>query len=251
MPGHPANLRPRHDDEGVARGEPQAKPSRIVFDVGRRPTRPLRRPRGRIASGYGAWRENEDDDGPRGQLGWTMHGLIRIGLCLMLAGCVGSTASSPSASPAASLGTHGEQTDGPFRLDLDVARAAWSSAESIEGIATLSYLGAGSTTIGGTSTLIIFDISEVGGSRHVEGVVPADCAPHPIGPDSPIASGLTKSGAYDAGQTFIANFLNSPGYHLPPGAWDITAFTSFEESMCANGNPWHTLRATVRVRVTG
>ncbi len=182
-----------------------------------------------------------------------MNGLLRIGLCLVLAGCVGTTGSRPAASPTPSLGTHGAQTQGAFRLELVVPRATWSTAESIEGTATFTYAGMGSTAITGEGAMIVFSVDEVGGTRHVPLVSDLSCRTYAIAAGSPISTALTKSGAFypsQPGASFVASFLGGPGFRLPPGEWDITANVRFVDTDGCEGT-WQTLRAVVRVRVTG
>ncbi len=183
-------------------------------------------------------------------MGCAVRRLFLGGLAVLLAACSASAASSP----APSLTAHGEAAAGDFRLAFDVPRATWSSSESIEGTAMLSVAGPASTTIGAAAGgPIAFGVAEVGGTRHVGPASDAACAPYTIAPASPISTSLVKSGGYgdsDPNAAFGAQFLADPGFRLPPGTWDITAYASFiDEPAC--GGPTQHLEATVRIRVTG
>ena len=101
--------------------------------------------------------------------------------------------------------------------------------------------------------MLAFSFHEVGGAgRSVEPVFTADCVPHRIGVERPITSTIVKSGAVSGSEPDAAykrSFLDDPLVHLPIGTWDITAQAGFVDGANCEG-PGHSIRATVRVRVT-
>lgn len=101
--------------------------------------------------------------------------------------------------------------------------------------------------------MLAFSFHEVGGAgRSVEPVFTADCVPHRIGVERPITSTIVKSGAVSGSEPDAAykrSFLDDPLVHLPIGTWDITAQAGFVAGANCEG-PGHSIRATVRVRVT-
>jgi hypothetical protein len=179
-------------------------------------------------------------------------------------------ADAPSSSPIASIGESVQanvgagpsatvpppapatQTDGPFRLELALPRQVWRATDVITGTATLSYAGAGPTTVSGSgSGVIAFAYAEVGGNRRVDPAWRMDCRPYPLDPTAPITAGLSKSGAFDGNEAdvaFLRAFLTTdPGViRLPAGTWDVSAVAEFlEGDHCSGGS--HAMTASVRI----
>jgi hypothetical protein len=186
-----------------------------------------------------------------------MHGVLGLAVAaLLVAGCAAPAATAaPPAGPLATAPPAAE-VDGLFRLELALPRTEWRAGEAITGTATLSYAGAAPTTVYGSgSGVIAFSYAEVGGSRRVEPVWTADCAPHPLGPAAPITAGLYGSGVVSGTEPdadFLRSFLASdPGVvRLPAGTWDVSAVTMFLDGEgCSGAN--HEMTATVRIEVGG
>jgi hypothetical protein len=140
-------------------------------------------------------------------------------------------------------------TDGPFKLELVMPHLDWRRTDPMSGTAILSVDGSTPTELSGSSTLIAFSYAEVDGTRHVDPVWTADCAPHMLDPATPITQSLSKTGAIDS--EFAREFLAGPDVKLPIGSWDITAIAEFFDGVgCIGGDPEHVLKATARVMVT-
>lgn len=143
-------------------------------------------------------------------------------------------------------------TDGSFRLELVLPHLDWKASDAITGTAILSFAGSAPTTVYGSgSSVINFSYVEVGGTRRVDPVWTADCAPHSIDPATPINEPLGRSGAMpndDPNAAFLRSFLTAPDTRLPVGTWDITALAIFTEGVACEGGP-HSMTATMRVTV--
>jgi len=165
---------------------------------------------------------------------------------LLVAACGSST----------SQGTPDPQTatvvDGRFELRFTVDRTTLKPDDSITGTAELRMNAGGSGALSGSSQLFGFEFAEVGGEHRV--VTPAyrsDCAPHQVGSDSPLTTGIVKSGrtvGNGPNDAFVRDFLEGREVHLPAGQWDITAIAGFIDGRACSGQP-HAIRATVRVTV--
>lgn len=143
-------------------------------------------------------------------------------------------------------------TDGQFTLELVLPHLDWKASDPITGTAILSFNGTGPTTIYGSgNSVIAFGYAEVGGTRKVDPLWTADCAPHRLDPATPLNADVSKSGEIpNSGPDadFLRAFLTAPDVRLPAGTWDITAFAIFAESAgCGEGD--HSMSATVRVKV--
>lgn len=164
---------------------------------------------------------------------------------MALAGCTaGASAPSPT-------GTTAVATVDPYRLQLILPKARWSTSESIAGSAALLVDGAAPVTIatmGGSP--VGFAFSEIGGERRIEPGWETSCVPLVIGPDTPWRGPLAKSGGWsgeDPQASFLASFFAGPGIRLPAGRWEVAAVADFAEGGC--GGPERELRATVEIEV--
>jgi hypothetical protein len=172
-------------------------------------------------------------------------------VALVIAGC-----SAGPTTPADRLPdpTHSTIEDGRFQLTFVVARTTLRPGDAIEGVATLRLLQPGPGALSGSGTgVLAFSFHEVGGAgRTVDPVFTADCVPHRISVERPITSTIIKSGAVSGSEpdaAFKQSFLDDPLVHLPIGTWDITAQAGFVDGANCEGQG-HSIRATVRVRVT-
>ena len=145
-------------------------------------------------------------------------------------------------------------TDGLFRLELVLPHLDWKAGDPISGgMAILEYRGSNPVTVYGSSSLVVFSYAEVGGTRKVDPVWPADCGARLLDPATPVDVGLSKTGAVpndgpDA--DFVRTFLSGSDVRFPVGTWDITAMATFTEHPDCSGGP-HEMRATERISVRG
>lgn len=165
-----------------------------------------------------------------------------LGAC----GTVGApNASDPEPRPAI-------VQDGEFQLEIVAPRLEWSADEPIEVTATLRYLGAADKIqIGGSGAgPIAFGVYELGGTRRMEALINADCAPHELAPNEPIVAAYTKSGGWvpdDPNIAFYEAFFADPEFRLPPGRWQVEAWSRFGSGDC--GGRQVDMRASVILTV--
>ncbi|MEP6638066.1 MAG: hypothetical protein ABJC39_01840 [Chloroflexota bacterium] len=161
---------------------------------------------------------------------------------------------APTASPA---GKH-ETTQvvdvvGPFQLTFALPLTTLASGDAIEGEAQLALMAGNQAKVFGSGGgLLAFEFQQIGGGRHIEPVWTADCAPHTLATNQPMRSAITKSGGWSNDQQdaqFYRDFFADPVVRLPIGEWDITAVAMFVEGEGCGGAS-HTLRASIRVRIT-
>lgn len=142
-------------------------------------------------------------------------------------------------------------TQGRFMLTFGVERATLRPGDPVVGTATLALLGPGGATITGSSSLLGFEFTEIGGNgRHVAAVFDGACGPHRVTSTSPINSPIIPGGAAVDGPDaeWYRQFLTDPVVHLPKGDWDITASSDFFDGQGCSGLRFD-LRASVRVHV--
>ncbi|HEY5629385.1 MAG TPA: hypothetical protein VIR16_07745 [Candidatus Limnocylindrales bacterium] len=191
-------------------------------------------------------------------------GLGVLALVASACGASGSSAASASASasgshsaapasvsaPSASSGTaSASATLGHLRLELRLDKTAWRVGEPMTGTATLTNTGP-AIPITSSSERLSFRYAEVGGTRKLEAVWPADCVSGTFDPAKPITSGLIKSGGYspdNPADAWIKTFIEAVGVQLPAGRWDVTALTSVNVGDCGPlpAGPEATVRVVV------
>lgn len=181
-----------------------------------------------------------------------MRQLLAFALSLVIvAGCGSATDTAPPASsPLAPVRAQDQQ--GPFRLVFELPSGTWRAGDPIDGIASLEVIGGGVDLGGSGGGLLGFSFAEVGGSRRIDPIWTADCAPYRLEPGKPVTSGITKSGAFipgDPNADFYRAFIADPLVHLPAGDWTISATTTFVEGVGCSGQS-RTMTATVPVHVT-
>jgi hypothetical protein len=159
-----------------------------------------------------------------------------------------STGTAPSSGPVGAA-----DVDGPFRLELVLPRATWSTSEPVEAQATLRYLLPGTVELGGSGAGVLgYSALELDGTRRMDAAWQGDCARWPLGGGAPITTGLVKSGGWsgdDPNAAFYEAFFADPEYHLPAGRWLITAHAMFVEGPDFGGAQ-HELRASQEITVT-
>lgn len=134
-------------------------------------------------------------------------------------------------------------------------RTTWSADEAIEGEAVLALIDAESAELGVAGNgPIEFVFKEVGGSREMGPAWDTVCDSAQLTAASPIVRSIRKSGGWGDGQPdadFYGSFFADPHVRLPAGDWDISAVAEFIDGRdCASADR-HSMRATVRVHVTG
>lgn len=164
------------------------------------------------------------------------------------------SASEPPSSPSLATGT-AEDVEGRFRLTFVLPRTTWSADEAIEGEAVLALIDAESAELGVAGNgPIEFVFKEVGGSREMGPAWDTVCDSAQLTAASPFVRSIRKSGGWGDGQPdadFYRSFFADPLVRLPAGDWDITAVAEFMDGRdCASADQ-HSMRATVRVHVTG
>src|SRR6267154_2205028 len=101
-----------------------------------------------------------------------MRRSIALVIVLLVGACGGGTKPLGTPDPASSTTTQGR-----FTLTFAVERATVAQTDPVSGAAKLTLLTPGAATVTGSSSLIVFEFTEVGGAgRHVIPVPPSDCA---------------------------------------------------------------------------
>jgi hypothetical protein len=177
-----------------------------------------------------------------------------LAVAVAVAGCgspAGSSAVAPKASRAVTL-LRADDSDGGFRLSLELPKDTWRAGEAIEGNATLAPVGGGVATVSGSGTgLLGFEYAQIGGDYKAGWGSTLDCVQYSVGSSAPLVSSLRKAGMYegDAGPTdFNRLFAADPLVHLPLGDWTVAAVSDFTEGAGCTGMG-HGLRAEVIVHV--
>ena len=169
-------------------------------------------------------------------------------VALVLAGCGAGNTTPANVTPDPASAT---TIQGRFALAFGVERATVRPGDEVKGKATLSLLSPGGATVSGSSSIIAFEFTQVGGEgRHVVPVRPSDCTPSRVTSNVPLVTLIAKSGAVVDGPDadWYRSFFNDPEIHLPKGDWDITADATFFDGEGCRGAPLD-LRTTVRVHV--
>lgn len=170
---------------------------------------------------------------------------------LIVAACTAGTTTAPDQSPDP---THSTVDEGRFQVTFSIARTTLRPGDAVDGSATLRLVRNGPGALSGSgSGIFSFSFHEIGGDgRSLDPVFRADCVPYRLGVESPIVSGIMKSGAVSGDEpdaAFKRALLDDPGVRLPSGLWDISAVAGFVDGSNCEGEG-HSIMATVRVRVT-
>jgi hypothetical protein len=179
--------------------------------------------------------------------------LLGTALCVVVAGCAAGTASPSITGSTSTTPVRAEDTQGQYELVFELPRTDWHASDVITGEATLSLIGSGVANFGSSgSGPLAFAFDEVGGSRHVQGLMTPDCRSYRLEAGKPISSSIKKSGVYSSGappSDFGRWFMTDPVVHLPAGDWKITAMALVSSGICP-GPDDITLHAAVLVHVT-
>lgn len=166
--------------------------------------------------------------------------LRRATSCLTFCALLLAPACAPAPDGSAAESPAAEAQDGEFVLRIAAPRTIWAAGEPIEVTATLSYEGPlAVTSIGGAGAgPIAFSVVELNGTRRLDGIMTADCAPHEIGRQAPIVREYVKSGAINPGdlnEAFYRTFLDDPEFRLPSGRWQVIAWAAFQSHAGCEG----------------
>ncbi len=150
-----------------------------------------------------------------------------IVIVLVLTAC-----SAPSPTRSGGEGLRAEQSDRDFTLVISTPKATWSANEAIGVGASLRYLGdqAEGTLYGSGSGVVGFSVQELNGDKEMGAAWHDDCKTYTISPQQPISTAYRKSGGWgqeDPNAAFYDAFFADPLFHLPRGAWKLTALAMF------------------------
>lgn len=148
-----------------------------------------------------------------------------------------------------------EDSDGSFRLTLDVGQDRYRAGQVIDVAATLSYLGPAPTVVarGPGSGLVGFGVNSTEPEILIGSASTTDCAPWPFTRDEVVEYPFLKSGGYaedDPLAPFYRAYFDTPELRLPAGTWTIGAGTGFYSGDdCGEAFPYHGLTVSVTVIV--
>lgn len=151
-----------------------------------------------------------------------------------------------SANPTAPTATNNppavaETRVGDFILTISSPRSAWTTEESIEVSASLSYVGdEPDMTIGEGAPPISFTVRSATGQGVAVGTGQfRPCFRYPVSRDRPLVATLTKDRivveeGVPAASPFGQEFSENSRLQLDPGTWEFTATTTFAERTCGD-----------------
>ncbi len=120
-----------------------------------------------------------------------------------------------------------------FRLELTVEQDRYRAGQPILADAVLTYLGPeSSVTLRGSGTgVVAIGLKQLDGPVDPGRAFPTDCRPDEMTPGEPMHVQFSKSGSFDGDDPladFYRAYFDDPLLRLPPGRWQLTAFTAFE-----------------------
>jgi hypothetical protein len=157
---------------------------------------------------------------------------------------VGSRSSSPDPSgPPANTPAVAETRVGDFILSISSPKSVWTTEESIDVTAALTYVGLQpNMTIGQGIPPLGFTLRNAAGDGPtLMGIQQQPCLQYEVSADEPLVE-IYRKGVpiaadgrpVDSAPPFDPEFLNDPQLRLPPGDWQFTAGTSFDERGCGD-----------------
>ncbi|MGD0122641.1 MAG: hypothetical protein ABSC46_08790 [Candidatus Limnocylindrales bacterium] len=164
--------------------------------------------------------------------------LIAAGaFCIVASACGLGPVPPASAGPTTSVPARAEDSQGSFRLVLELPKTEWHTNEAITGEATLSVIGSEAVYYGSSgSGPILFSFDQLDGNRHMSGPETADCRWRRLEPGIPVSSPIRKSGPGFGPDAKPSDFdrwwATDPEIHLPPGEWRITAIAEAWHAIC-------------------
>ena len=157
---------------------------------------------------------------------------------------IGSRSSSPDPSePPANPPAVAETRVGDFILTISSPKTVWTTEESIEVTAALTYVGLQTNmTIGQGIPPVGFTLrSASGDGPTLIGMQLQPCLQYDVSANQPLVEvyrkgvPITADGRpVDAAPPFDQEFLNDPQLRLPIGEWEFTALTDFAERGCGD-----------------
>jgi hypothetical protein len=169
---------------------------------------------------------------------------------LLVAALLACSGPAPDATPS---GAFAAEREGDFELTIASDRSQYRTSEVIPVIATLTYHGAGESTIWGSSAGPVgFTVARV-----TDGLTPGmpgsrlDCASHHFREGDSVTYEFQKSGGFTddtPNVDFVEAYFEDPELHLPTGTWRVIALTAASLGEC--GGPAVSLRVEIQITVT-
>lgn len=162
---------------------------------------------------------------------------------LILIACAGP------ATPEAAVPAVASARDARFQLQLQAPRTTYGSADAIEPIAFVTWLGPGREEVFHAASPVGFRISEIGGGRAMDGGMETPCLSTPMVAGEPLAYPFQKAGAIadDPREGFDEAWYRDPVLRLPPGHWQIVAYLWASFGDC--GGEEHQLETSIVIVV--
>jgi hypothetical protein len=136
-----------------------------------------------------------------------------------------------------------ESRVGDFILTISSPKTSWTSYEAVEVSATLTYVGEQpGMSIGQGIPPITFELaSGSGDGPRLVGIQKQPCVQYPVSADDPLVEPFRKGVVFtasdelaDTAGPFDRAFLDASELRLPPGKWQFTAGTAFDEHGCGH-----------------
>lgn len=160
--------------------------------------------------------------------------------------------SGPAPEPTDSAAFAADR-EGDFELTIASDRSQYRTSDVIPVLATLTYHGAGESTLSGPSAGPIgFTVIRV-----TDGLTPGepgfrlDCGSHEFREGASMRTDFRKSGGITddtPNVDFVEAYFADPELHLPTGRWRVIALTAASLDAC--GGPPLSLRVEIEITVT-
>jgi hypothetical protein len=132
----------------------------------------------------------------------------------------------------------GSASDALFRLDLTTPHGIYAPTDSIEPVATVTFLGPGDTiTFDYGEPLVLFAVEEIGGVRHF------DSSGSEVGSTATLSRAVTTTFPFEL--HFNQAWLDDPVLRLPAGTWRIAATLSLSLGPSGDSGPLELHQFTV------
>ena len=168
-------------------------------------------------------------------------GIIALALVALVALFVRQPTVGPAATPAPPSTT---VRSGDFTLTLRADKAAYAPDEAIEVEAVLTYEGAqAAIDVVGVEELVMgFGIRQLDGDMEMGAGWNEPCLRHTLRQGEPRNYPYRKSAGWsddDPHADFFASWVRDPALRLPPGTWQITAYSEFFTGSCGGSSGRH------------
>jgi hypothetical protein len=173
-------------------------------------------------------------------------GLGSAAIAVALAAFIGFGQRTPATGP--SPVTDVVTKDG-LSLALELRKTTYRANEPITAEATLTYTGAESSIVISGSSIVVFSVVDVSGTRDIGGGSDLSCQSKTFVRNTPTRYQFAKSGGWsadDKNAAFYEAFFGDPLFRLPEGIWDVQAIAEFTRGTDCSPNP---LRMVASVRI--